>query len=333
MRTRQCEATSNRPSSFLCYDALNSNSTLNNCIAGPHIIGPHCSERDGLLKLNAFTYWAYLFSGCILYSSPFLGQSPHAGWFSYTPYTSMPYSPAHGMDFYNLSLMLLTISTTGGAINFIVTILRLRAPGMSVSKMPLFLYSTLTVSLVTVFAMPALTANNIFLELERRWSMSFYEVSRGGNPLLWQHLFWFFGHPWVYIVFLPATGMVSMIIPTFSRRPIVGYPYVAISTELIGQSASEIRGGRSAIRERAFNLSCQQQGIQMHNGSLDREVSTNRNRRAAMSLPGICSASGRNTSMLVAAISPTCDHVPLFVISTLIYAASAAVADQTGCAG
>lgn len=185
-------------------------------------------------RLNAFTYWAYLFSGCILYASPFLGQAPHAGWFSYVPYTSVPYSPAHGMDFYNLSLMLLTISTTGGAINFIVTILRLRAPGMSISKMPLFLYSTLTVSLVTVFAMPALTADNIFLELERRWSMPFYEVSRGGNPLLWQHLFWFFGHPWVYIIFLPATGMVSMIIPTFSRRPIVGYPYVAMSTMLTG---------------------------------------------------------------------------------------------------
>jgi cytochrome c oxidase subunit I+III len=138
------------------------------------------------------------------------------------------------MDFYNTALILLTISTTGGAINFIVTILHLRAPGMAVSKMPLFLYSTLTVSFVTIFSLPSLTAANIFLELDRRWATHFFDVSHGGNVVLWQHLFWFFGHPWVYIIFLPATGMISMIVPVFSRRPIVGYAYVAISTVLTG---------------------------------------------------------------------------------------------------
>ncbi len=185
-------------------------------------------------RLNAFTYWAYLFSGILLYVGPCLGQAPHGGWFAYVPYTLSPYSPAHGIDFFNLSLILLTIATTGGAINFIVTILRLRAPGMAISRMPLFLYSTLTVSWITVFALPALTAANIFVELDRRWNAHFFDVAHGGNPLLWQHLFWFFGHPWVYIVFLPATGMLSMIIPAFSRRPIVGYPYVAASTVLTG---------------------------------------------------------------------------------------------------
>ncbi len=185
-------------------------------------------------RLNAFTYWTYLLSGLLLYVGPCLGQAPHAGWFAYVPYTLRPYSPAHGTDFFNLALILLTISTTGGAINFIVTIMRLRAPGMSVNRMPLFLYSTLTTSWVTIFGLPPLTAANVFVELDRRWHTHFFDTAHGGNPLLWQHLFWMFGHPWVYIVFLPATGMLSMIIPTFARRPIVGYPYVAISTVLTG---------------------------------------------------------------------------------------------------
>jgi len=129
---------------------------------------------------------------------------------------------------------LLNLSTVGGAINFIVTILRLRAPGMAISKMPLFLYSTLTVSFVTIFALPSLTVANVFLELDRRWATHFFDVAHGGNAVLWQQLFWFFGHPWVYIIFLPATGMISLIVPAFSRRPIVGYAYVAIATVLTG---------------------------------------------------------------------------------------------------
>jgi cytochrome c oxidase subunit 1/cytochrome c oxidase subunit I+III len=185
-------------------------------------------------RLNAFTYWTFLLSGIFLYISPLLGQSPHAGWFAYAPYTLMPYSPGLGMDFYVLALIFLTISTTGGAINFIVTILRLRAPGMAISRMPLFLYSTLTVSVTILFALPSLTAACLFLELDRRWGTHFFGVAQGGTPFLWQQLFWFFGHPWVYVIFLPATGMLSMMIPVFSRRPIVGYPFVAIATVLTG---------------------------------------------------------------------------------------------------
>ena len=185
-------------------------------------------------RFNAFTYWAFLLSGVLLYIAPFLGQAPHGGWFAYVPYTNVRYSPTHGMDFYNLALILFAISNTGGAINFIVTILRLRAPGMSISKMPLFLYSSLTMSVVSIFAMPALNAANIFLELDRHWHTHFFDVAHGGNALLWQQVFWFFGHPWVYIIFLPATGMISMIVPTFSRRPIVGYFYVAAATVLTG---------------------------------------------------------------------------------------------------
>lgn len=185
-------------------------------------------------RLNAFTYWVYLLSGILLYISPCMGQAPHAGWFSYPPYTDTIYSPSYGLDFYALSLILFTISMTGGAVNFIVTIMRLRAPGLTVSRMPLFLYSTFTISWVSIFAMPALTVACVFLELERRWGMHFFDIASGGQPLLWQELFWFFGHPWVYIIFLPATGMISMIIPVFSRRPIVGHPWVAAATMLTG---------------------------------------------------------------------------------------------------
>ena len=138
------------------------------------------------------------------------------------------------MDFYALSLIFLTISTTGGAVNSIVTILRLRAPGMTISRMPLFLYSTLTISVTILFSLPALTVACVFLELDRRWGTHFFNVASGGEPTLWQQLFWFFGHPWVYVIFLPATGMISLIVPVFSRRPIVGYPYVAIATVLTG---------------------------------------------------------------------------------------------------
>jgi cytochrome c oxidase subunit I+III len=185
-------------------------------------------------RANMFTYWTFLASGVFLYTSTGFRQSPHAGWFAYTPYTESLYSPGLGMDFYALALIFLTISTTVGAINLIVTIFRLRAPGMAISRMPLMMYSTLTMSFSVVFALPALTAACMFLELDRRWGFHFFDPSRHGNPLLWQQLFWFFGHPWVYIIFLPATGMVSMLLPVFSRRPIVGYPYVALATVLTG---------------------------------------------------------------------------------------------------
>lgn len=185
-------------------------------------------------RLNAFTYWTFLLSGLFLYIAPLYRQAPHAGWFAYVPYTLTMYSPGLGMDIYALALIFLTISTTGAAINFIVTILRLRAPGMAISRMPLFLYSTLTASLDVVFALPALSADCIFLELDRHWGTHFFRIAGGGSTFLWQQLFWFFGHPWVYVIFLPATGMISLIIPVFSRRPIVGYAYVAIATVLTG---------------------------------------------------------------------------------------------------
>jgi cytochrome c oxidase subunit 1/cytochrome c oxidase subunit I+III len=185
-------------------------------------------------RLNAFSYWTFLFSGVLLYIAPLLGTAPHGGWFAYTPYTDRQFSPGPHMDFFSFSLLLLTISTTAGAINFVATILRLRAPGMSIDRMPLFLWSTMTTSFVAVFSLPALTVALGFLELDRLWNFRFFDPTAAGDPLLWQQLFWIFGHPWVYIIFLPATGMVSMIIPVFSRRPIVGHVWVALSTVMTG---------------------------------------------------------------------------------------------------
>lgn len=185
-------------------------------------------------RVNAFTYWTFLLSAIFLYIAPCMGQAPNAGWFAYVPYTLVKYSPGRGMDFYALALIFLTISSTAGAINFIVTILRMRCPGMAISKMPLFCYSTGTISFAMLFSLPALSVDCIFLLLDRHWGTHFFQVSAGGNVLMWQQLFWFFGHPWVYIIFIPAMGMLSMLIPVFSRRPIVGYPYVAAATVLTG---------------------------------------------------------------------------------------------------
>lgn len=185
-------------------------------------------------RLNAFTYWSFLLSGLLLYVGVPLGQIPDAGWFAYVPLSTERFSSGLGLDFYALSLIFLTISTTAGAINFVATIFRLRAPGMAIQRMALLNYSTLTMSMLSILALPALTAACVFLELDRQWGTHFFDVARGGDPVLWQHVFWFFGHPWVYVVFLPATGMISMLLPVFCRRPIVGYHFVALSTVLTG---------------------------------------------------------------------------------------------------
>ena len=202
---------------------------------GNYLVPMFIGARDmAFPRLNAFTYWTFLLSGVLLYISPLLGMAPRGGWFAYVPFTDDVYSPGLHMDFFSFALLFLTISTTAGAINFIATILRLRAPGMSIDRMPLFLWSTMTTSFVIVLALPALTVALVFLELERLWGLHFFDPAGGGEPLLWQHLFWIFGHPWVYIIFLPATGMISMIVPVFSRRPIVGYRWIALATVLTG---------------------------------------------------------------------------------------------------
>lgn len=202
---------------------------------GNYLVPLMIGARDmALPRVNAFGYWTFLFSGLFLYASLLLDNAPHAGWFAFAPYTLTQFSPGLGMDFFALALVLLTVSTTAGAINFLVTIFQLRAPGMTISKMPLFMYSSITTYFSVVFSLPALTAALLFLELGRKWGFPFYNTALGGHALLWQQLFWFFAHPWVYIIFIPATGMISMMVPTFARYPIVGYPYIAMATILTG---------------------------------------------------------------------------------------------------
>jgi cytochrome c oxidase subunit I len=197
----------------------------------PLMIG---SRELAFPRLNSFSYYVFVLAGIYMYASFLIGQAPNAGWFNYTPLSGPLFNGGLNIDFYALGLLFLGISTTVGAVNVIVTILKMRAPGMSIARMPLMMWSSLTMSASVIFAMPALTAGLGMLELERHWHFVFFQSQYGGTPLLWQHLFWIFGHPWVYIVFLPATGMLSMIVPTFSRRPMVGHSFIALATVATG---------------------------------------------------------------------------------------------------
>jgi cytochrome c oxidase subunit I+III len=181
-------------------------------------------------RLNALSYWVYLVAGIFLYTSLPLGAMPNAGWFDYVPYASREYNPGLNIDFYALTILLLAVSTTVGSINFVTTLFKTRAPGMSLNRLPIIVWGTLTASISNLAALPALSAAAIMLFLDRRYGTRFYDASAGGHPLLWQHLFWMFGHPWVYIVVLPAMGIVSDALPTFCRRPLVGYTFVALAT-------------------------------------------------------------------------------------------------------
>jgi cytochrome c oxidase subunit 1/cytochrome c oxidase subunit I+III len=182
-------------------------------------------------RLNAFSYWVFLFAGIFLYASFPLGQGADAGWFNYVPLSSLTYDPGPNIDVYSLGMILLGISTTVGAVNFVVTLLRMRAAGMSIDRIPVLVWGTLTISVGNLFAVPSVSLAFLMLWLDRRIGTHFFDVTGGGGrALLWQHLFWVFAHPWVYVVVLPAMGIVSDALPVFCRRPLVGYGPVAIST-------------------------------------------------------------------------------------------------------
>jgi cytochrome c oxidase subunit I len=181
-------------------------------------------------RLNAFSYWVYLFAGIFIYSTYPLGQAPNAGWFDYVPLAGHEYNPALGIDVFALGITFLGISTTVGSINFVVSLMRTRAPGMSVNRLPILVWGTTTASVANLFSVPAVSAACILLWLDRNFGMHFFDASGGGKPLLWQHLFWMFGHPWVYALVLPAMGIVSDGLPVFCRRPLVGYTAVALAT-------------------------------------------------------------------------------------------------------
>ena len=181
-------------------------------------------------RLNALSYWVFLLAGVFLYVSFPMGQAPNGGWFAYVPNTNLQYDPGINMDVFSLGLIFLGISTVVGSANFIVTLLRCRAPGMSVNRLPIIVWGTFTASAANLLAVPAVSLACAMLWLDRRYGTHFFDVPGGGQPLLWQHLFWIFGHPWVYALVLPAMGIVSDALPVFCRRPLVGYTLVAIST-------------------------------------------------------------------------------------------------------
>ena len=182
-------------------------------------------------RLNAFSYWMYLLGGIVLYSSYFAaGGTARAGWTSYVPLSEQLYSPGHGQDYWILSLHILTIASLAGAINFIVTIHNMRARGMTWMRMPLFVWAMETYAVLLVAVLPALSAGLTLLLLDRQAGTHFFIPSKGGSALLYQHVFWFFGHPEVYIMVLPVFGMISEIIPVFARKPIFGYKAIAFST-------------------------------------------------------------------------------------------------------
>jgi len=202
---------------------------------GNYLVPLQIGARDmAFPRLNALSYWIYLLAGIFLYSSFVLGQVPDGGWFAYTPLTSSAYAPGSGLDFWAIGITFLGVSTTVGGINFIVTMFRMRTPGMSLNRMPLFCWGILTMSFMIVFALPAITLSGALLELDRTFAMHFFDPAHGGQPLLYQHLFWIWGHPEVYILFIPATGIISMVIPTFARRRIAGYSLIVASLVATG---------------------------------------------------------------------------------------------------
>jgi cytochrome c oxidase subunit I+III len=173
-------------------------------------------------RLNAFGYWAYLFGALFFVSSFFFGEAPDGGWYFYVPFTTQEFSPGFGQDFWLLGVTFIEISGVIAAIEVIVLVLRSRAPGMTLPRMPVFSWASLITSIMILSAFPPLIAASTMLELERKLGTSFYNPAGGGDPFLWQHLFWWFGHPEVYIQFLPALGIVGTVIPVAARRSLAG---------------------------------------------------------------------------------------------------------------
>ncbi len=199
-----------------------------------YIVPLQIGARDvAFPRLNAFSYWTFLFGGLFLNASFFVGAAPDGGWFGYVSLTSKQYSPGLNIDFWLLSLQVLGIASIAAGINFIVTIVNLRAPGMKFMRMPVFTWMTLVTQFIVVTAFPVITVALVLLMFDRFFGTNFYNVSAGGDLLLWQHLFWLFGHPEVYILILPTMGMVSEILPTFSRKPLFGYAVIVYSGALI----------------------------------------------------------------------------------------------------
>ncbi|HET7568731.1 MAG TPA: cbb3-type cytochrome c oxidase subunit I [Gaiellaceae bacterium] len=184
-------------------------------------------------RMNALSFWVFLGSAIFLYVSLFMGLAPNAGWFDYVPLASRKFDPGPNIDFYCLAIIFNSIASTLTVANFITTIFKLRAPGMSFNRMPLFCFAFLAASFGLLFALPPLTADTVFLFADRNLGFHFFDAAHGGAALLWQHLFWIFGHPEVYILIVPAFGIATEIIPAFTQRRVVAFPLVAIAELLV----------------------------------------------------------------------------------------------------
>ncbi|MFN8579620.1 MAG: cytochrome c oxidase subunit I [Gemmatimonadaceae bacterium] len=185
-------------------------------------------------RLNAFSYWVYLLGGTFITLPILFGLAPDGGWFAYTPLTGRTYSAGQNMNFWVLGIQILGVSSLAAAFNFATTIMNMRAPGMNLMRMPMFTWMSFVVQWLIILAFPVITVALFFMQFDRFFGTNFYTVTAGADPLLWQHLFWVFGHPEVYILILPAFGLVSEVLPTNSKKPLFGYPVMAYSGILIG---------------------------------------------------------------------------------------------------
>ena len=183
-------------------------------------------------RLNAFTYWVFLLAGIFLYIGFWEGKGTDVGWFNYVPLASRPYNPDWNVDIYSLGMIFLGVSTTAGAVNFMATAFRTRAPGMTISRVPIMIWGTLVSNIGLLFAVPAVSLDFFMLWCDRQFGTHFFDPAVGGQPLLWQHLFWIFGHPWVYAIVLPAMSIVSQALPVYCRRPLVAQSAVVLATIL-----------------------------------------------------------------------------------------------------
>lgn len=185
-------------------------------------------------RMNAFSYWMFLFGSVLLNISWFYGEAPNMAWVGYSPITNTTYTPGLAGEFWVTGLQILGVASVVGSLNFITTIINMRAPGMTYMRMPVFTWMTLVTGFLIILAFPAITIALVELMFDRLFDTKFFEASAGGLPILWQHLFWVFGHPEVYILILPPMGMVSEILPVFSRKPLFGYPLIVGSGMAIG---------------------------------------------------------------------------------------------------
>ncbi|MPZ42677.1 MAG: cytochrome c oxidase subunit I [Betaproteobacteria bacterium] len=198
-----------------------------------YLLPPMLGARDlPFPRLSAYAFWAYAIGGAVFFCTLFFGAAPSGGWFMYPPLTSYEHSPGLGADFWLLGIGFIEISAIAGAIELVVGVLRTRAPGMTLGRMPIYAWTMLVVGAMIVFGFPPVILATLLLEIERALHWPFFIAAKGGDPLLWQHLFWLFGHPEVYIIFLPAAGMISMMVPALAQTALVGYRWIVAA--LIG---------------------------------------------------------------------------------------------------